>query len=371
MPAENSPPQPPLPLPQITNPYPNAPRLGLHYPTDALVSSPINLSKSLDSVTGSIRGKAVLITGGASGIGEAVVKKLVVLGAKVAVGDINDARGKALVEACDKLKGDKGGSVNFFHCDVASYDSQAQFFLDAIKWAGGALHCVIVNAAVAEIGVLMEEQEFVPDKPPTPPDLTTFDINYRGALFTIRLAHHFLRHNSSPHDPTPPDRHILLMGSYACFLDSPIIPLYAAAKHGLLGLFASIRVTSLTHNRIRFNLIAPYFVATPLMPNSIKLVMAGQQMVKLDHVVDGIVRLVGDEEIMGRVLAVGPCGVAEDVEVGGGLEDVETFSRRVVKVLNGMYWGGVWWERWGRIVRDVIAVLVVWIGMWVAAKLRK
>lgn len=95
------------------------------------------------------------------------------------------------------------------------------------------------------------------------------------------------------------------------------------------------------------------------MPAIVKVLLAGQQTVSLDDLVDVIVRLTADRGIMGRMVAVGPGGWAEDVEVGGGLEEVETFGRRVVKVLNGRYWGNHWWRRWGRLFKDITMVLVV------------
>lgn len=209
----------------------------------------------------------------------------------------------------------------------------------------------------------------------------TFNTNFVGALYTIRLAHHYLRHNnhrtstiatnSTSGTITPgTDRHILLLGSFASFLSSPAIPLYAASKHGLLGLLASLRTTSPAAHRIRFNLVAPYFIATPLLPSSVRVLLAGQALVALPHVTACIVRLCVDQRVAGRVLAVGPEGYAADVDIGGGLESIETFARRVVKVLNARYWGSGWWERWGAFLRDILIVVVGWIGLFVLGKLR-
>lgn len=263
-------------------------------------------------------------------------------------------------------------------------------FVDVVQWspAGrGILNCVIVNASVKEVGVLLESDDSINGKSgpahtyrntmsranlaktvaPPPPDLTTFNTNFLGSLYTIRLAHHFLRHSPSPAG----DRHLLLMGSYSAFLHSPVVPLYSTAKHGLLGLFCSLRLTSLPHHKTRINMLAPYFVMTPIMPQIVKTLLVGQPLVELEDVVDSVIRMVGDERIVGRVLALGPQGWSEDVEVGGGLEEVETFSRRAVRALNMQYRGTMFLEKWGRIIRDVCILLLAWLCLATLSTLKR
>lgn len=141
------------------------------------------------------------------------------------------------------------------------------------------------------------------------------------------------------------------------------------SKHALLGLFTSLRVTSQTRHRIRINLVCPYFIKTPLMPNSVRLLLSGQQMVEMDHLTGQMIRMCGDERVAGRMLAVGPQGFVEDVDVGS-LDEVENFSRRVVNVLNMKYRSGMWWEKWGRIIRDAAIVILGWLGLWLLGQFR-
>ena len=103
------------------------------------------------------------------------------------------------------------------------------------------------------------------------------------------------------------------------------------------------------------------------MPNIVRLMLAGQEITPVNTLVDSMVRLIADEGIKGRILAVGP-GIEEDVDLGGGLDAVETFSRRAVRMLNTAYWGRHWWKRWGRIIRDAILVVVAWGVAIVALK---
>ncbi|KAI5805273.1 hypothetical protein DFH27DRAFT_550337 [Peziza echinospora] len=340
----------------------------LGYPPS--ISEPIDLEKPLESTTGSIEGKTILITGGASGIGYASASHLYKLGGYIVLGDINEEKGLQAAKEIEAEDGGKGkGKIVFFKCDISSYESQANWFLFALEWSPTKqINCVFINAAAPEVGVLLEDVDFVPGQPPPPPNLTTFNTNFAGTFYTIRLAHHYLRHNGDGDGKNAPDRHILLMGSFASFLSSPFVPLYSSAKHGLLGLFASIRVTSLGYDRVRINLISPYFVKTPFMPASVRLLLAGQAMISMDEMALCVVRMVGDESIRGRMLAVGPEGWQEDVEVGGEAEEWETFGRRAVGALNAKWKAQTLWSRWGSVAGDVVRILAGMTAVGVAAK---
>ena len=67
-------------------------------------------------MAGQVAGKVALVTGGASGIGEAVSELLAREGASVAVTDIDDLRGPELVARIRKA----GGEATFWHQDVTS-----------------------------------------------------------------------------------------------------------------------------------------------------------------------------------------------------------------------------------------------------------
>src|SRR3546814_16756184 len=58
-----------------------------------------------------LSGKTIIVTGGGSGIGRATVELLVASGANVAVADINDEAGEAVVAA-------SGGKAAYFRCDI-------------------------------------------------------------------------------------------------------------------------------------------------------------------------------------------------------------------------------------------------------------
>ena len=79
-----------------------------------------------------INGKVAVVTGGASGLGEATVRRYVAGGAKVAIFDMNDARGNAVAE-------ELGDSVIYQNVNVADEDAVAAA-LEATVAAFGAVH---------------------------------------------------------------------------------------------------------------------------------------------------------------------------------------------------------------------------------------
>ena len=87
---------------------------------------------------GRLEGKVAIITGAASGIGEAAVRKFIDEGARVVGGDLQEAKGQALAEAL-------GPAFHFLPCDVARED-EVKALIDAALSTFGRLDCLFNNA---------------------------------------------------------------------------------------------------------------------------------------------------------------------------------------------------------------------------------
>jgi len=100
-----------------------------------------------------VEGMRFVITGSATGIGEATAKLAASRGAKVAVSDINDEAGEAVAQAIR----DDGGEAIYQHCDTTSYD-EAQALMKAAADAFGGIDVLHNNAGIHETGLAPPDQ---------------------------------------------------------------------------------------------------------------------------------------------------------------------------------------------------------------------
>src|SRR3546814_6143114 len=91
-----------------------------------------------------LSGKTIIVTGGGRGIGRATVELLVASGANVAVADINDEAGEAVVAA-------SGGKAAYFRCDIVQ-DEDVTALVAQPMAAFGGLDGALHNGAVPQAG---------------------------------------------------------------------------------------------------------------------------------------------------------------------------------------------------------------------------
>src|SRR5215469_10814116 len=94
------------------------------------------------AVYSSLKGKIVLVTGGASGIGEAIVEAFVQQGSRVLFFDIQDETANALVR---RLHRPEYISPEFFHCDLTN-NSELQSVMDKILPSFPVIDVLVNNA---------------------------------------------------------------------------------------------------------------------------------------------------------------------------------------------------------------------------------
>ena len=91
-----------------------------------------------------LEGKTALITGGASGIGEATVRLFVAEGARVVIADVQDDRG-------GRLAGELGGAATYRHADVSREEDVRGAVAHAAEQIG-RLDCIFNNAGFVGVG---------------------------------------------------------------------------------------------------------------------------------------------------------------------------------------------------------------------------
>lgn len=197
-----------------------------------------------------IQGISALVTGGASGLGEAVVRRLVSEGAKVVILDLNQERGAALVS---ELGADK---VAFVAADVTSEDDVRKAVATATALAPlrVAVNCAGIAIAVRTLG-----------KGNAPHDLDLFrkviNINLIGTFNVSRLAAEAMAAN----DPVEGgDRGVIVNTASVAAFDGQVgQAAYTASKAAIAGMTLPL-ARDLSRNGIRVAAIAPGIFWTPL-----------------------------------------------------------------------------------------------------------
>ncbi|KAH7134461.1 15-hydroxyprostaglandin dehydrogenase [Dactylonectria estremocensis] len=205
----------------------------------------------------SLIGKSIIVTGGASGVGLALVKFFAAAhGTQIGILDISPASAETLLPS---LQAEFPNSkFSFKKCDISSWDEQAAVFKE-IYSEFGSVDVVCANAGVSEIGKFLEVENGEPRRP----GLKTLDINLIGTLYSIKLGVHYMRKNTSAQKG-----HIICTTSNAGLYPFPIAPMYGVTKHGVVGAVRSL-ATPLEADGIRINGVCPNCIATGLADDNL------------------------------------------------------------------------------------------------------
>ena len=188
-----------------------------------------------------LAGKGVLITGGGSGIGAALVAAFAAEGARVAFLDIAEAESRTLVSTLD---GKVEHLPRYIQTDLRDIGALRAAVEEAAKALGGIR--VLVNNAARD------------DRH----DLETVEPDYWDENQAVNLRHHFFAAQAvAPHMRKGGGGAIVNFSSIAFLLNMGELPAYAAAKAGIVGLTKSL-AGRLGPDNIRVNAILPGMVLT-------------------------------------------------------------------------------------------------------------
>ncbi len=197
-----------------------------------------------------IAGKTAIVTGGASGLGQATVERYAADGANVAIFDLNEEAGKAVAERL-------GDKVAYFNVDVSD-EASVQAAIDGVVDKFGAIH--VVNN-FAGIGPACKTYG---KKGPHPIDLymKVVMINQVGTFNVARLAAEKMAQNDPVNDDD--SRGVIInTASVAAFEGQIGQVAYSATKGAIVGMTLPM-ARELAPYGIRVVTIAPGLIHTPL-----------------------------------------------------------------------------------------------------------
>jgi len=195
-----------------------------------------------------VEGASAIVTGGASGIGEACARRLGALGARCVIVDLDEGKGK-------EVASDLGGE--FVKADVSNPE-EVQSAVDAAT-ALGPLRVLVNSAGIGWAARTV-------DRDGNPFDLAAFErvlrINLTGSFNCLRLAAATMA-KTDPIDADGQRGAIVNMASAAAFDGQTGQAAYSASKGGIVGMTLPIS-RDLRAIGVRVNTVAPGLVDTPI-----------------------------------------------------------------------------------------------------------
>ncbi|KAM7255144.1 hypothetical protein ACFE04_020385 [Oxalis oulophora] len=191
-----------------------------------------------------LEGKVAIITGGASGIGEATATLFIEQGAKVVIADIQDDLGRSL---CQRLGSEE--TISYIHCDV-TIASQVENAVNFAVSKYGKLDIMFNNAGIisSKLGTSVVEADNLDFK-------KVFETNVFGSFYGSKYAARAMI-------PSKKGCIIFSCSAAAVSTVTEIGNAYVASKHAIVGLTKSLCV-ELGQFGIRVNCVSPFAVATP------------------------------------------------------------------------------------------------------------
>ena len=240
-------------------------------------------------------GKVAIVTGGASGIGKAVVLRLASLGAKVAIADINEDNAKNVAQEAKRL----GSETLVIRTDISKF-AETREMAKKVYETFGKIDVLINDAAWDKIQPFMDNS----------PDLwyRLIDINLKGPIHVTRAVLEYMIKQDTGGS-------IVNVVSDAAKVGSTGEAVYSATKGGVYSFTKSIAREMARYN-IRANSTCPGPTQTPLfedvvrtMPKvveSIKKSIPRKRIASPEDQANAIVWLASDEAnyITGQSLSV-------------------------------------------------------------------
>lgn len=190
-----------------------------------------------------MEGKVAIVTGGASGIGKAIVERYAREGATCAVADIDFSGAQRTAMAIQ----DSGGKAFPVELDVTRSGS-IRAMVEAVVANAGRIDVLVNNAGVVEVQPLLEIDESIWER--------VFSVNVKGLFFTLQaVARRMIDQGTGGK--------IINLASEAGQRADEMVIAYSATKAAVISITKTTSLALIRH-RINVNAISPGVVDTPM-----------------------------------------------------------------------------------------------------------
>lgn len=186
-------------------------------------------------------GKVAVITGGASGLGAATVRRFAAEGAKVVIGDLQEEKGEAIAA-------ELGTAAAFIRTNVG-VEADVQAMVSFAVERFGRLDCMFNNAGFGGVVGPIDQTDM------GEPYANTVACLLTGPILGMKYAVPIMREQGGGS--------IISTASIAGLRGSGGAPVYSALKAGVMGLTRAVAVELAPH-QIRANAICPGVIVTPI-----------------------------------------------------------------------------------------------------------
>ena len=224
--------------------------------------------------------KVIVVTGGASGIGQATAREFAVRNGAVAIFDRNGQAGRETAEA---LRG-AGHTAEYFHVDLA-VSAQVEHAVEQVATRMGGIDIMANVAGIQRYGTAVTTPEAEWDE--------TLNANVRSAFLASKCA--------IPHMVRRGGGSIVVVGSVQSMTAQRNSMAYVVSKHALLGLARSMALDFAADN-IRVNCVCPGAIDTPMLRWAASLDEHPERVVEACHKLSMFGRMGHPAEIA-RVIA--------------------------------------------------------------------
>jgi NAD(P)-dependent dehydrogenase (short-subunit alcohol dehydrogenase family) len=195
-----------------------------------------------------LENKVAVVTGGTSGIGEAICLLFAKEGARVVVAGRSESRG---TDVAEKIKA-AGGEAVFVRTDVAELESLERLARAAVE-SFGRVDVLVNNAGMALVKNIVDTTEEEYDQ--------VMDVNLKSIyrLSKLLLPQMLERRSGA----------IINVASQLALVAAPNFAVYAASKGAILNLSRAMALDCAKHG-VRVNTLCPGAVETPLLMNQFK-----------------------------------------------------------------------------------------------------